>query len=62
MNLLKLIWYKREINRTMNGEFREDIEVILYKREIYKIDKLMAIEELQIRYQITKVQWKKNSM
>jgi hypothetical protein len=25
--------YKREINSTMNGELREDIEVILYKRE-----------------------------
>ena len=32
-----------------NGEFREDIEVILYKREIDKIDKLMTIKELQIR-------------
>jgi hypothetical protein len=40
--------YKREINMTMKGEFREDIEVILYKREVYKIDKLMTIEELQI--------------
>jgi len=39
----------------MNGECREDIEVILYNREIHKIDKLMTIEELQIRYQITKV-------
>jgi len=46
---------QKEINRTMNGEFREDIEVKLYKREICKIDKLMTIEELQIRYQITKV-------
>ena len=44
-----------DINRTMNGEFREDIEVILYKRKICKIDKLMTIEELQIGYQITKV-------
>ena len=40
--------YKREINMTMKGEFREDIEVILYNREVYKIDKLMTIEELQI--------------
>ena len=39
----------------MNGEFREDIEVIMYKRDIYKIDKLMTIEELQISDQITKV-------
>ena len=46
VNLLKLIRYKREINRTMNGEIREDIEVILYKREIYKLDKLITIEEL----------------
>jgi hypothetical protein len=46
VNLLKLIRYKREINRTMNGEFREEIEVILYKREIYKLDKLITIEEL----------------
>ena len=30
----------------MNGEIREDIEVILYKREIYKLDKLITIEEL----------------
>jgi len=55
--------YKREINRTMNGEFREDMDVILYKRYIYiyiyKIDKLMTIEEFQMRYQITKVEWKK---
>jgi len=54
-NLFKLIQYKSEINRSTNGEFREDIEVILYKKEIYTIDKLMTIEELQIRYQITKV-------
>ena len=54
VNLLKLIRYKRKINRTMNGEFREDI-VILYKRKTYKIDKLMTIEEFQIIYQITKV-------
>jgi hypothetical protein len=46
VNLLKLIRYKREINRSTNGEFREDIEVILYKRETYRIDKLMTIEEL----------------
>jgi len=39
----------------MNGEFREDIEVILYKTAIYKLDKIMTLEELQIRYQITKV-------
>ena len=32
----------------MNGEFREDVQVTLYKREICKIDKLMTIEELQI--------------
>jgi hypothetical protein len=31
VNLLKLIRYKREKKTTMNGEFREDIEVILYK-------------------------------
>ena len=55
MNQLKQIRYKREINRTMNGEFREDTEVILYKRETHKIDKLMTIEEPQIRYEITKV-------
>jgi hypothetical protein len=55
VNLLKLIRYKRKINRTMNGEFREDIEVILYKRKTYKIDKLITIEEFQIIYQITKV-------
>jgi len=46
---LKLIRHKREINMSTNGEFREDIEVILYKREIDKIDKLMTIKELQIR-------------
>jgi len=39
----------------MDGEFREDIEVILYKRETYKIEKQMTIEEVQIRYQITEV-------
>ena len=44
MNLVKLILYKRGINRTMNGEFREDIEVILYNRGMCKIDKLMTIE------------------
>jgi len=46
---------QRGINSKMNGEFREDIEVILYKTEMCKTDKLMTIDELQIGYQITKV-------
>ena len=46
---------QRGINSKMNGEFREDIEVILYKTEMCKTDKLMTIDELKIGYQITKV-------
>jgi len=44
----------------MNGEFGEDTEVVLYKSEIYKIDKMMTIEELQNRYKINKCNGKKS--
>ena len=45
-----------------NGEFREDIEVTLYKRVIDKMNKIMRIKKLQIRYQISKVKWETKSM